>query len=754
MPLNLGVDDKTLLDVASQPRSPRTTRQQRSGGTGSSSRPGSTKLTAGSSNEEVAEFRLGAAYMDAEDDEEAEEDDDDDDDSASIYQDSNPTPSSHHQYTVPNSSSSFSPPAQSQSQSQNSSSAGHTTTAPPNKRGRKPAPAASRGAREQARKTNHSRIEKRRREKINEALATLREIVPVGISGILEHYGYATTGNGAGMSRSPSASPALSAVGAAAAAGIGAGGGDNINGVGGAKKKGGAEKEFKLEVLERTVVFVKYLLERVNELESRMDATSSDGTGPMPGPANSLNLPPPLLAPPITTTGSPHDPPPPADAFAVPSSTTTSPSQVRKRRRQDSTTNAPTGLGIGGASGSAINTPTPASPFLSSQSHPQALGHSQSHDHLGLSTSTQMMMPPSPPSFASNASSYASSNHYHQQQDFRDTGRDRERSSSKRSRSSTNVSTTSLHSNYDPSLLEPGGGGSYITNTSMSSSYVPVSPSASMTTVSTSNTPYIDASSPSPWLSSSASNVSSPVLGPGSTADGNGSGSRPRLPSIAAMLNISPTSTSGGGENGTGFVASPSLLPSNNNAQQQQGGAGGMTSLSLGAPSIGLGGGSGSVSGSGSSSNSSPQSPSALIGMGVSVGSRVASGLTPSTPASGFGTISTATSDGGGNTYASTHARHATGIVAPPPNAGMPIETDAEMSSLVVEDEETAAAASLLMHFSHDRDREHRRSANSTARNNGHEYDQGVSARADGGGASEMAAHTPGSLLGLGPRRG
>ncbi|KAF8581219.1 hypothetical protein K439DRAFT_1662405 [Ramaria rubella] len=46
------------------------------------------------------------------------------------------------------------------------------------RRGRKPAGAMSKSAREQLRKTNHSVIEKRRREKINEALATLRELVP------------------------------------------------------------------------------------------------------------------------------------------------------------------------------------------------------------------------------------------------------------------------------------------------------------------------------------------------------------------------------------------------------------------------------------------------------------------------------------------------------------------------------------------------------------------------------------------------
>ena len=53
-----------------------------------------------------------------------------------------------------------------------------STAAAPRRRGRKPAGPLSKSAREQLRKTNHSVIEKRRREKINEALASLRELVP------------------------------------------------------------------------------------------------------------------------------------------------------------------------------------------------------------------------------------------------------------------------------------------------------------------------------------------------------------------------------------------------------------------------------------------------------------------------------------------------------------------------------------------------------------------------------------------------
>lgn len=69
-------------------------------------------------------------------------------------------PSVSHDFQLPMPSSSPSPPA------------------PPRRRGRKPAGALSKSAREQLRKTNHSVIEKRRREKINEALTALRQLVP------------------------------------------------------------------------------------------------------------------------------------------------------------------------------------------------------------------------------------------------------------------------------------------------------------------------------------------------------------------------------------------------------------------------------------------------------------------------------------------------------------------------------------------------------------------------------------------------
>ena len=100
-------------------------------------------------------------------------------------------------------------------------------TPPPSttpRRGRKPAGPLSRSAREQLRKTNHSVIEKRRREKINEALAALRQLVP----------------------------------------------NDKPDG----EKE---EKEFKLEVLVRTVEYLRMVVARVNKLEA---ATCQNCGGP------------------------------------------------------------------------------------------------------------------------------------------------------------------------------------------------------------------------------------------------------------------------------------------------------------------------------------------------------------------------------------------------------------------------------------------------------------------------------------------
>ena len=89
----------------------------------------------------------------------------------------------------------------------------------------------SRSARDSLRRQNHSRIEKARRTKINEALDTLRSLVPPNIREDENE--------------------------------------DEEEGADG--KKRGQQKEFKLEILVRTVTYMKQLISRVEDLEARID---------------------------------------------------------------------------------------------------------------------------------------------------------------------------------------------------------------------------------------------------------------------------------------------------------------------------------------------------------------------------------------------------------------------------------------------------------------------------------------------------
>lgn len=107
----------------------------------------------------------------------------------------------------------------------------------PKRRGRKPGP-MSRSARESQRKLNHSRIEKARRTKINETLATLSNLV----SEAEKERGAAD----------PSRVP--------------------VEPVG--KDKG--EKEFKLDVLVKTVTYIQELIQRVKTLEEQKSSAEGD----------------------------------------------------------------------------------------------------------------------------------------------------------------------------------------------------------------------------------------------------------------------------------------------------------------------------------------------------------------------------------------------------------------------------------------------------------------------------------------------
>jgi hypothetical protein len=121
----------------------------------------------------------------------------------------------------------------------------------PAKRGRKPGP-LSRSAREAQRRLNHSIIEKARRTKINDTLATLRQLVPVdyGSSPLSQHEedeeeedddDYDNPDRPGSKSK-------------AKAKGTG--------------KREEKEKEFKLEILVRTVSFLQDLIKRVDTLEN------------------------------------------------------------------------------------------------------------------------------------------------------------------------------------------------------------------------------------------------------------------------------------------------------------------------------------------------------------------------------------------------------------------------------------------------------------------------------------------------------
>ena len=118
----------------------------------------------------------------------------------------------------------------------------------PKRRGRKPS-SLSRAARESMRRQNHSRIEKARRTKINEALAMLRDLVP------------------ADAGRKPSAGVDESADDDDDDEDeFGSGSGKKPPANGGKQRQ---EKEFKLEILEKAVAYVQELQEKVRMLEVR-----------------------------------------------------------------------------------------------------------------------------------------------------------------------------------------------------------------------------------------------------------------------------------------------------------------------------------------------------------------------------------------------------------------------------------------------------------------------------------------------------
>jgi len=137
----------------------------------------------------------------------------------------------------------------------------------PAKRGRKPGP-LSRTAREAQRRLNHSIIEKARRTKINEALARLKELVPVGYGQVKLPPAESVDPDDEDedddeYTNSKKAKPKPKGTG----------------------KKEEKEKEFKLEILVRTVSFLQDLLKRVADLETTVSAPSTCQNCRDPGPS-------------------------------------------------------------------------------------------------------------------------------------------------------------------------------------------------------------------------------------------------------------------------------------------------------------------------------------------------------------------------------------------------------------------------------------------------------------------------------------
>lgn len=181
----------------------------------------------------------------------------------------------------------------------------------PKKRGRKPlggSSAPSRAARESARRANHSRIEKARRLKINGALETLRVLVPaepelgdnaqqlasldscdadVGVDG--ESHGCECvviafvmwcplrSAKLTNLSLLYHSSEDVATEWVNWKDGHEDGNGTAMTGKSSAAaNSSGNARAFKLDVLERTVVYVRVLLDRIRQLEAQLDATDAD----------------------------------------------------------------------------------------------------------------------------------------------------------------------------------------------------------------------------------------------------------------------------------------------------------------------------------------------------------------------------------------------------------------------------------------------------------------------------------------------
>ena len=141
---------------------------------------------------------------------------------------------------------------------------------PRQKRGRKPAAGgSSRAAREAARKANHSRIEKARRGKINDALQELKRLVPPEFAPPKENDGEDDDEEGQHFRLNYSL---ITEVYCCSTDALFTPTDPSKKDTG---KKAASEREFKLDILERTVIFVRALLKRVDEIERQEDSEFS-----------------------------------------------------------------------------------------------------------------------------------------------------------------------------------------------------------------------------------------------------------------------------------------------------------------------------------------------------------------------------------------------------------------------------------------------------------------------------------------------
>ncbi|KAI0657592.1 hypothetical protein C8Q70DRAFT_919216 [Cubamyces menziesii] len=145
-----------------------------------------------------------------------------------------------------------SPESDSASEEEDEYEPGREAAPAPKRRGRKPG-SMSRSARESLRKLNHSKIEKARRTKINETLATLSMLV----------------------NDRERVLPSAGKAGAEAEA-------EKTEETKGKKGKKTEEKEFKLDVLVKTVEFMQGLIDRIKTLESATCAQCRTAHRPRP----------------------------------------------------------------------------------------------------------------------------------------------------------------------------------------------------------------------------------------------------------------------------------------------------------------------------------------------------------------------------------------------------------------------------------------------------------------------------------------